>query len=62
MIVSAAGIGAQWFLNGANNLQNQILKTSNALSSGYQVNSAADAPQQTSALVDLGSQLSTLQS
>ena len=61
MIVSAAGIGAQWFLNGANNLQNQILKTSNALSSGYQVNSAADAPQQTSALVDLGSQLSTLQ-
>lgn len=61
MIVSAAGIGAQWFLNGANNLQNQILKTSNALSSGYQVNSAADAPDQTSALVDLGSQLSTLQ-
>lgn len=61
MIVSAAGIGAQWFLNGANNLQNQILKTSNALSSGYQVNSAADAPEQTSALVDLGSQLSTLQ-
>ena len=61
MIVSAAGIGAQWFLNGANNLQNQILKTSNALSSGYQVNSAADVPQQTSALVDLGSQLSTLQ-
>ena len=62
MIVSAAGIGAQWFLNGMGNLQNQILKTTNALSSGYQVNSAADAPGQTTALVDLGSQLGTLQS
>jgi flagellar hook-associated protein 3 FlgL len=61
MIVSASGIGAEWFLNGINNLQNQILKTSNALSSGYQVNSAADAPGQTTALVDLGSQLGTLQ-
>jgi flagellar hook-associated protein 3 FlgL len=61
MITSAAGIGAQWFLNGANNLQNQILKTTNALSSGYQVNSAADAPDQTTELVDLGSQLNTLQ-
>jgi flagellar hook-associated protein 3 FlgL len=61
MMVSAAGIGAQWFLNGTSNLQNEILKTSNALSSGYQVNSAADAPGQTTALVDLGSQLGTLQ-
>jgi flagellar hook-associated protein 3 FlgL len=61
MIVSAAAIGSQWFLNGVSNLQNQILKTTNALSSGYQVSSAADAPEQTTALVDLGSQLNTLQ-
>lgn len=61
MIVSAAGIGAQWFLNGVNNLQNEIVKTTNALSSGYQVNSAADAPQETTQLVDLGSQLGRLQ-
>jgi flagellar hook-associated protein 3 FlgL len=61
MIVSASGIGAQWFLNGIGNLQSEILKTSNALSSGYQVNSAADAPEQTTALVDLGSQLGSLQ-
>src|SRR5689334_6720923 len=62
MIVSAAGIGVQWFLNGMDNLQNHILKTTNALSSGYQVDCAEDAPDKTTALVDLGSQLGTLQS
>lgn len=61
MMISSAAIGAQWFLNGVSNLQSQLLKTSNELSSGYQVNSAADAPGQTTALVDLGSQLASLQ-
>lgn len=61
MIVSSSAIGAQWFLNGINNLQNQITKTSNELSSGYQVNTAADSPEQTAALVDLGSKLAATQ-
>jgi flagellar hook-associated protein 3 FlgL len=61
MIVDSASIGANWFLNGLSNLQNQITKTSNELSSGYQVNTAADSPSQTPALIDLGSRLAALQ-
>lgn len=61
MIVNAASISSDWFLNGITSLQNQITKTSVELSSGYQVNSAADAPSQVPALVNLGSTLASLQ-
>ncbi len=61
MIVGASAIASNWFLNGMNNLQNQLAKTSIELSSGYQVNSAADAPDQVTSLVDMGSNLASLQ-
>ena len=60
-INSTAGIGAAWFLNGMTNLQQTELKTQEQLSSGYRVQTAADAPSQVSELVDLGSSLAAYQ-
>ena len=61
MIVSSSTAGAAWFLEGMNNLQNQITQTSRQLSSGYKIQSAADSPSQTPLLVNLGSNLASLQ-
>lgn len=49
--------GTAWFVDGIANLQKAELQTQIALSSGYQVNTAADAPAQTPELIELGSAL-----
>ena len=61
MIVSAATAGSDWFLNGIGSLNQQITKTDEELSSGYQIQSAADSPAQTPELIALGSQLAAYQ-
>jgi flagellar hook-associated protein 3 FlgL len=61
MISSASAIGSDWFLNGIATLQREQLKTEQDISSGYRVRDASDAPAQTPALVDLGSQLAAAQ-
>ena len=58
---SVAGIGSEWFLNGLTSLQQNELSTQQQLSSGYRVQSAADAPSQVAAMVDLSSSLSAYQ-
>src|SRR6185312_1841438 len=62
MTVNSSTIGADWFLNGLGNLQQQELKTQQELSSGYAVTTAADAPASAQDLVDLGSSLAAAQS
>jgi flagellar hook-associated protein 3 FlgL len=62
MTVNSSTIGADWFLNGLANLQQQELKTQQELSSGYAVTTAADAPAAAQDLVDLGSSLAAAQS
>src|ERR1700733_6814483 len=53
--------GTAWFLNGLNNLQAQEAQTQRELSSGYQINDASDSPSQTPALIQLGSNLASVQ-
>lgn len=53
--------GTAWFLNGIANLQQEEQQTQIQLSSGYQVNTAADSPGQTPDLVQLESSLSAVQ-
>jgi flagellar hook-associated protein 3 FlgL len=55
-------IGTAWFLNGLANLQQQETQTQIELSSGYQINDAADSPSQTPELIQLGSTLAAVQS
>jgi flagellar hook-associated protein 3 FlgL len=55
-------IGTAWFLNGVANLQQQETQTQIQLSSGYQINDAADSPSQTPELIQLGSTLAAIQS
>lgn len=62
MITGSSAIGAEWFLNGISNLQRQEIKTQQEISSGYQVQDAADSPAQTPALIALGSDLASAQS
>jgi len=59
--ISSSFPGTGWFLNGLANLQQQESQTQRALSSGYQINDAADSPSQTPALVQLGSSLASVQ-
>jgi flagellar hook-associated protein 3 FlgL len=61
MIISSATAGSAWFLNGISNLQQQLTQTERQISSGFQVQDAADSPSQTPELVSLGSSLSTFQ-
>jgi flagellar hook-associated protein 3 FlgL len=60
--LGASSIGSAWFLNGTANVQQAQARTQRDLSSGYQIASAADSPAQTPELVNLGSQLASLQS
>jgi len=55
-------VGTAWFLNGEASLQQQQTRTQIELSSGYRVNTAADAPAATPELVQLGSTLASVQS
>jgi flagellar hook-associated protein 3 FlgL len=59
--LGSATIGTAWFLNGLENLQQQETQTQIALSSGYQINDAADSPSQTPELIQLGSTLAAVQ-
>jgi flagellar hook-associated protein 3 FlgL len=54
-------IGTAWFLNGLANLQTEEARTEMELSSGYQINDAADSPVQTPELIQLGSNLAAIQ-
>ena len=53
--------GTAWFLEGISNLQNKQTQIQKAITSGYQVESAADAPGQAQELVNLGSSLAAAQ-
>jgi flagellar hook-associated protein 3 FlgL len=53
--------GSAWFLDGMATLQQEELQTQNQLSSGYQINTAADSPGETPDLIQLGSSLSAVQ-
>jgi flagellar hook-associated protein 3 FlgL len=53
--------GTAWFLNGLSILQQEMQQTQLQLSSGYRVNTAADSPAETPALVQLGSSLAAVQ-
>jgi flagellar hook-associated protein 3 FlgL len=59
--VGSATTGAAWFLNGIGNLQQQQLKTLRELTSGFQIQDAADAPALTPELINLGSTLASVQ-
>jgi flagellar hook-associated protein 3 FlgL len=59
--LGSATIGTSWFLNGLANLQQQETQTQIELSSGYQINDAADSPSQTPELIQLGSTLAAVQ-
>jgi flagellar hook-associated protein 3 FlgL len=54
-------VGTAWFLNGLANLQTEEAQTEKELSSGYQINDAADSPAQTPELIQLGSTLAAVQ-
>ncbi|HZL57378.1 MAG TPA: flagellin [Bryobacteraceae bacterium] len=53
--------GTEWFLNGISNLGAQLTQVQKELSSGYQVEDAADSPGQTPELINLGSSLAAVQ-
>jgi flagellar hook-associated protein 3 FlgL len=59
--LGSASIGTAWFLNGLANLQQEQTQTQIELSSGYQINDAADSPSQTPELIQLGSTLAAVQ-
>jgi flagellar hook-associated protein 3 FlgL len=59
--LGSAPTGTAWFLNGLASLQQQETQTQIELSSGYQINSAADSPSQTPELIQLGSTLAAVQ-
>jgi len=61
MTINSATPGSAWFLNGVSSLQQELTQTERQLSSGYQVQDAADAPAQTSQLIDLESSLAATQ-
>ncbi len=61
MTVASATAGSAWFLNGIANLQSDEAQTQRQLSSGYQIQDAADSPSQTPELIGLGSSLATVQ-
>jgi flagellar hook-associated protein 3 FlgL len=53
--------GTAWFLEGISNLQTRQTQIQNQITSGYQVQTAADAPGQAQDLVTLGSSLAAAQ-
>jgi flagellar hook-associated protein 3 FlgL len=59
--LGSAAIGTAWFLNGLSNLQQEETQTQIDLSSGYQINDAADSPSQTPELIQLSSTLAAVQ-
>lgn len=59
--ISSATPGTDWFLNGVANLQQEMSQTEEQLTSGYQINTAADSPSQTPELVQMGSTLAAIQ-
>jgi flagellar hook-associated protein 3 FlgL len=59
--LGSATTGTAWFLNGLANLQQEETQTQIELSSGYQINDAADSPSQTPELIQLGSTLAAVQ-
>lgn len=60
--IGATTPGTGWFLNGIQNLQQEETATERELTSGYQIQDAADAPALTPELVTLGSTLAYVQS
>ncbi|MDE3196147.1 MAG: hypothetical protein KGN84_07380 [Acidobacteriota bacterium] len=60
-IGSATQAGTAWFLNGIGQLQNQLTQVQKELSSGYRVQDASDAPEQTPEVVSLGASLASIQ-
>lgn len=61
MTIPSAAAGSQWFLNGISNIQQELTQTQRQLSSGYQVQDAADAPGETAQLTGLESSLAAEQ-
>jgi flagellar hook-associated protein 3 FlgL len=61
MQINSATAGSDWFLNGISNLQQDLSQTERQLSSGFRVQSAADAPAETPQLVSLESSLAGTQ-
>jgi len=59
--IGPATPGTAWFLNGIANLDAQQSQVERQITSGYQIQDAADSPQQTPQLIDLGSQLAAVQ-
>ncbi|HYA18890.1 MAG TPA: flagellin [Bryobacteraceae bacterium] len=59
--IGATTPGTAWFLNGIRNLQQEETETERELTSGYQIQDAADAPALTPELVTLGSTLAYVQ-
>lgn len=59
--VGASTVGSEWFLNGIANIQQQEVQTQKEISSGYQIQDAADSPSQTPELITLGSTLAAVQ-
>ncbi|HEX4134879.1 MAG TPA: flagellin [Bryobacteraceae bacterium] len=59
--IGSATPGTAWFLNGLANLQQEEAQTERELSSGYQINTAADSPVETPDLVQIGSNLAAIQ-
>lgn len=59
--LGSATIGTAWFLNGLANLQQEETQTQIELSSGYQINDAADSPSQTPELIQLSSTLAAVE-
>jgi flagellar hook-associated protein 3 FlgL len=59
--IGSATPGTAWFLNGLANLQQEEAQTERELSSGYQINTAADSPVETPELVQIGSHLAAIQ-
>jgi flagellar hook-associated protein 3 FlgL len=57
MNIGSSSIGAEWFLNGTATLQREEIRTQRQISSGFQVQDAADSPSQTPELIGLGSRL-----
>lgn len=53
--------GTAWFLEGLSNLQQEEQQTQIELSSGYQINTAADSPSETPELIQLNSTLAAVQ-
>src|SRR5580700_5536051 len=59
--IGTASTGSAWFLNGVADLQQQEVQTQKEISTGYQIEDAADSPAQTPELITLGSSLAAVQ-